>query len=139
MLCRIYSWAKGSFLLLKYVNTVSPRNSCKDRKSIRFWIKTNIPICSDLNHVLSFFVLLQRPTTTRPSDETRETDRDRDRDRGRSEEGEYVRYNWCKWGIQFQWCHSLQTLSTLRCCCMCVYGAHMSCTAAAFIVWIFNL
>lgn len=50
-----------------------------------------------------------------------------ERDRGRCEEGEYVRYNWCKWAIQFQWCHSVQTLSTLRWCCMLVLRCSCIC------------
>lgn len=50
-----------------------------------------------------------------------------ERDRGRCEEGEYVRYNWCKWAIQFQWCHSVQTLSTLRLCCMLVLRCSCIC------------
>lgn len=43
--------------------------------------------------------------------------------RGRREGGEYVRYNCCKWGIQFQWCHPVQTLPSQRC---------TLCRAAAF-------
>lgn len=60
------------------------------------------------------------------------------RDRQKKTEGEHVRYNMCKWGIQFQWCHSLQTLSTLRCCCMCACVACMSCTEAAFVISFFH-
>lgn len=57
------------------------------------------------------------------------------RDRQKKTEGEHVRYNMCKWGIQFQWCHSLQTVYSkmlLHVCMCCMHVLHWSCICHLF-------